>query len=296
MYIVTHTSPDWDAIGAVWLLQRFGGMEEADVRFVNTGAPDLTLLEGAAAVVDTGRVLDPERLRFDHHQLPGAEANGTCATFQVFGHLAPNGELVHLAPLNALILHGDTGGRNYGAEWSRLTGIHALLSVRKARRADDLALLTWGCAVLDDLADHLKARYEARETLEQHTVYRSADSLLIALSGAPQGATFAAFELGARLVVFHSETPESVAIGVMRGGEQQEPHCKALILGLLNDAECDAPGSIRWDSPEYIEMARWYLHEAGFFAGRGTAKAPDPRPLECSVADIARAIDAAWRR
>lgn len=295
--IVTHTSPDFDAIGAVWLLQRFGGLEAADVLFVNTGAPDADVLASATAVVDTGRTLDPLRLRFDHHQLPGAEANTCCATSLVFHWLKQDAaHLEYLAPLIDLIYAGDTGQANYGATWSRVVGIHALLSARKARKATDLALLAFGFDILDDLADHLKTRHEARTTLAQHLVYQSDDGLVRALSGAPQGATFALFEMGARLVIFHSETPESVAVGVMRGGEQQEPHCKALILGLLNDAECDAPGSIRWDSPEFIEMARWYLHEAGFFAGRGTAKAPDPRPLECSVADIARAIDKAWMR
>lgn len=296
MYIVTHTSPDFDAIGAVWLLQRFGGLEDADVRFVNTGSPDPAVLAEATAVVDTGREYDPERLRFDHHQLPGAEANATCAAFQVFQHLAPNGELVYLAPLNALILNGDTGGRNYGAEWSRLTGIHALLAVRKARKANDLALLAWGMAVLDDLAEHLKAHYEARATLDAHTVYRSSDGLLVALRDAPPHATSAAYENGARLVLFQSSGEGTNAIGIMRAGEWREPSCKALILGILNDAECDVPGSIRWDSAAYIELASWYLHEAGFFAGRGTAKAPDPRPIDADLADIARAIDGAWQR
>lgn len=294
--IVTHTSPDWDAITSVWLLQRYGGLNDSSIVFVNTGNPDQEALTQATAVVDTGRVLDPTRLRFDHHQLPGQEANNTCATWQVFSHIAPNGELDYLAPLNALILNGDTGGKNYGAEWSRLTGIHALLSVRKARRDSDALLMAWGFDILDDLATHLKARQEARETLERYTVYRSEDNLVWALSGAPQGATFAAYEMGARIVVFHSEQENSVAVGAMRGGEGIEPHLKQLVLGILNDAECDAPGSIAWGSPEFTELARWYLHEAGFFAGRGTAKAPDPTPLETTTEALAKVLDLAWKR
>lgn len=293
--IVTHTSPDWDALGAVWLLKRFGALDSAYVLFVNTGAPGD--LESATAVVDTGRDLDPLRLRFDHHQLPGAEANTCCATSLVFQWLKHSAaDLEWLAPLIDLIEAGDTGQAKYGADMSRAVGIHALLSARKARRETDLQLLDWGMAILDDLAAHLKARHEAKEALAGHTAYRSDDGLVLALSGAPQGATFAAFEQGARLVVFHSETPETVSVGVMRGGEQHEPSCKALILGILNDAECDAPGSLRWDSQEYMELARWYLHEAGFFAGRGTQKAPDPRPLTASLIEIAQTIDAAWRR
>lgn len=297
MVIATHTSPDWDAIGAVWLLKRYGGMDGADVQFVNTGTPDLTILAGAAAVVDTGRELDPLRLRFDHHQLPGAEANTCCATSLVFQWLRSEREDIEpLGSLVDLIYAGDTGQANYGATWSRVIGIHALLSAQKTKKADDTALLAYGVAVLDDLAIALFAHHEARTALEAHTVYRSDDGLVVALKDAPPHATSAAHEIGARLVLFQSASEGTNAIGVMRAGEQREPHCKALILGILDDAECDAPGSIRWDSPEYIEMARWYLHEAGFFAGRGTAKAPDPRPIEANLADIARAIDTAWKR
>lgn len=293
MIIVTHTSPDWDAIGAVWLLMRFGGMEGAEVRFVNTGAPDAAVLAAADAVVDTGREYDPLRLRFDHHQFSGAAASETCAAFQVVQHLAPNGELVHLAPLNALILHGDIGSRAYGADWSRLVGIHALLSVRKARKAGDLALLSWGMDVLDDLAEHLKARYEAREMLESCTVYRSDDGLLVALREAPIHATFAAFEAGARLVLFQSASEATNTIGLQRAGEWQEPHCGGLVSSLLNDYDC---GLDDISADMYGELATWYRHQAGFFAGRGTAKAPDPRPIAVDLADIARAIDAAWQR
>lgn len=293
--IVTHTSPDWDAIAAVWLLKRFGGLADAPVAFVNTGNPDRALLDAATAVVDTGREYDPARLRFDHHQMPGVEANGTCAADLVYAHVVdPQRVYRYLDPLIDLILDGDTG--RAGANPSRAVGIHALLSAQKARRLSDEALLDWGMEILDLLAERLKAQAEARASLAQHTVYRSADGLVRALFGAPQGATFAAFEDGARLVVFASETPETVSCGVMRGGENQEPDCGALVRGLLHDGECEAPWAPRWDSAEYLEMARWWCHPAGFFAGRGTQKAPDPTPLTASVARIAEALDRVWQR
>lgn len=295
MIIVTHTSPDFDAIGAVWLLKRVGGMDTWPVEFVNTGAPDPAVLAAADAVVDTGREYDPKRLRFDHHQLPGAAANGTCATKQVFDHLLSCGcDIAYLAPLVDLILAGDTGRPE--ANSSRAVGIHALLSAQKAARVGDVALLDYGMDLLTTLAAHLQARAEAARTLSTHTVYRSADGLVRGLVGAPQGATFAAFEDGARLVLFTSESPGSVACGVMRGGESNEPDCRVLVLGLLNDGECEAPWAPRWDTPEYAEMARWFCHPAGFFAGRGTAKAPDPTPLTADFGALCRLLDGAWKR
>lgn len=280
--IVTHTSPDWDAIGASWLLKRFVFVD-AEIAFVNTGNPDQSVIGPADAVVDTGRVWDVNYYRFDHHQLLGQSANATCATSQVYDFLRAVGKVdEYLAPLVGLIYAGDTGKSE--ANLSRSVGIHALLSARKARRTSDADLMAWGFDVLDDLAACLKARDDARLSLAQHTVYKSPDGLVWALDGAPQGATFAAFEEGARLVVFHSEQPGTVSAGCMRGGEQQEPNIGDLVRDIHDNSEMRA------------ELDRWFLHPAGFFAGRGTAKAPDSTPLTVSVADIASAIDYYWSR
>lgn len=300
--IVTHTSPDWDAIGAVWLLLRYGGMGDAEVRFVNTGSPDLALLAAADAVVDTGREYDPSRLRFDHHHMLGREANECCATSLVHDHLHGDGDAGHyLDDLVMLIWAGDTGRKTQGADWSRLTGIHALLSVRKARKAGDLALLAWGLDILDDLAEHLKTHYEAQHTFAAHMVYRSDDGLLVALKEAPIHATHAAFEAGARLVLFQSTSEATNAIGIQRASEWQEPHCGALVEAVIawqaHQEGYDAallPDTLK--TPLVQELETWYRHEAGFFAGRGTAKAPDPRPIAVDLVEVARAIDAAWSR
>jgi len=296
--IVTHTSPDWDAIGATWLLKRFL-LPDAEIAFVNTGNPDQVLLSTADAVVDTGKIFDPARLRFDHHQLAGASSNATCATRQVWMELLKRNtdvipgryeELYTLMPLIDLIYEGDTGKSD--ANSSRTVGIHALLSVRKARRDSDQALSAWGFEILDDMAAHLQARATARRSLAQHTTYRSADGLVIALDGAPQGATFAAFDEGARLVVFHSEQPGTVSCGCMRGGEGDIPHIGDLIMQIFNTADLMSGET----SAIFVELDRWFRHPAGFFAGRGTAKAPDARPLEVAVSIIAERIDYIWTR
>lgn len=297
MNIVTHTSPDWDAIGGVWLLKRFGGLADRDVVFVSTGNPDRGVLITADAVVDTGRVYNPNDLRFDHHQL-GRAASDTCATLQVFCHLTNGGDcnhpLFYLNQIAALITAGDTGHKTDGADWSRIQGIHALLSAQKARRLGDAELMEWGFGILDLLAESSKTRYAAQATLAAHTVYTSDDGLVVALHNAPQGVTFAAHEAGARLVVFASDMPDvpTYARGVMRAGEWQEPHCGNLIMRACEILEY-------YDEhrgPIYAELCSWYRHEAGFFAGKGTAKAPCADPMDVDIVEIARAIDAAWGR
>lgn len=84
--IVTHTSPDWDAITSVWLLKRFlDGWEDADVQFVPAGGRITKLQPGVIIEqvqdkeivhVDTG--LGP----LDHHQTSDKSVCGASLTWQ----------------------------------------------------------------------------------------------------------------------------------------------------------------------------------------------------------------------
>lgn len=286
VYIVSHVSPDFDAIASLWLLQRFGPFADADIKLVNTGSPDAAVLEDASAVVDTGRVLDPSRWRFDHHQFAGAAANATCAAMQVWQYLLlDNQDLFYLQPLILLIYAGDTG-KPEAAE-SRRTGIHALLSAEKASGSGDLGVIAYGYDILDNLAAHLRRAHEAREALAQHTAYRSADGLLIALEQSSRASVSAAYDAGARLVLWHRTFEATETVELWRGGEGPDVDCGRLVKAVL------------WASagtPVWEEVSTWYRHSAGFYAGRGSDKAPDLTPLNVPVASIAAALDAAWER
>lgn len=292
MYIIGHVSPDWDCICALWLLQRFGGFGDAEIKLVNTGAPDADVLAGASAVVDTGRVLDTADHRFDHHQLD--DPNATCAARQVYECIVravPH--LAYLQPLIDLIYAGDTGKPE--ATQSRQVGIHALLVAKKIGQHDDREwnmndrqLIDWGYGVLDDLAMVLKRADEARRSLDAYTVYRSADGLLVALEQSSRAAVNAAHEAGARLVLWHRTREGTETIELWRGGEGPDVDCGDVVRAALHRLP------VRLD--ERVELASWYLHEAGFYAGRGSDKAPDARPLIVPIVNIAVALDRAWER
>src|SRR5690348_8423036 len=88
--IVTHTSPDWDAIGGVWLIKKFlPGWQDASVEFVPAGersdrvknkktaweGPIEKIGEDQIIHVDTG--LGP----LDHHQTSDTSVSGTGLTW-----------------------------------------------------------------------------------------------------------------------------------------------------------------------------------------------------------------------
>src|ERR671916_289900 len=63
--VVGHLHPDLDCLAAIWLLRRWGGMQEARLRFVPAGET----LDGRPADSDPQVVhVDTGGGRFDHHR------------------------------------------------------------------------------------------------------------------------------------------------------------------------------------------------------------------------------------
>jgi hypothetical protein len=287
--IVTHTNPDMDAIASAWILKKYL-LPDAEIFFVNTGATDPALLDFATAVVDTGKVYDTARLRFDHHQFPGESANSTCAAMQVYWYLLGLGAPVtHLESLIFLIYQGDTGKPE--ANESRRLGIHALLSGYKfwfrengaAPRIPDDMLYEQGARMLDVLESWLRKQRDARAELAEKVVYRSPDNAVWAIRHGGVSTTFAAYEEGAQVIVFEAEPLDLVGgttygVGITRAQESTTD------VGQLAKA-------VAASHPEFAEeIGRWFCHPAGFFAGRGTAKAPVFEPVTVDIATLARAI------
>src|SRR3990172_11698851 len=149
MLIVTHQNPDWDALMGCFQIEKFlAGNEAVEYGFINMAKPDLELLARADYVIDCGGEFDPDRGRFDHHQMGGG-ANKTCAAQLVYAYLNPKFQIEYLEPLIELVYEGDVFGA--GSAQSRLVGIHALLSAFKHERNVDEEIRLWGFNILNSL-------------------------------------------------------------------------------------------------------------------------------------------------
>lgn len=290
-YLVGHTSPDMDCIGALWLLQRYGGLADAERVFVSFADLPAAVLDGAAAVVDIGGQHDPERSRFDHHQDPELPS----ATMLVYQHLvAQNPGLIFLSPLIDLIDDGDRWGPASAS--SRLLGIHALLSdwKRHVPRPVDREMLTFGYSLLDSIARHLKHRADAQLRVRNALRWQSHDGLVVALEGGDRDVTEAAGEvLGARLAVWWQRVegePVTYSVGCKRVGQGADLHVGDLAWTAARLAtECGAFAAS-------AELATWFKHPQGWVAMGGTSKAPRTDAPEVDVATLAQFIDRAWQR
>lgn len=291
--IWTHSHPDMDAIGFAWLMKRFApGFAEAVIKLMPFSRLDQEALSAADAVGDMGGVYDPARWRFDHHHLPGSESVVTCAAKMCWEALVALGlDVDHLEPLIEEVLRGDQG------HTSRL-GIHALLwgtGVRKnpltGQRLSDEEMLAAGFDLLDRAAAWLKREVEVQAELDEKVVWKSKDGYIWAIANGSAGSGFAAYERGARVVVFQGEPielPEGVSypLGASRSPEWQEPHLGELVDKILGGefSELEA------------ELSLWFKHNAGFFVGRGTSKSPKFKPPQAGLIEIAQALNSVWRR
>lgn len=286
--IALHTSPDFDAIGAAWLLARFYFVGPIEYRFIPAGQMELA----ATAIVDTGGELDYNRLRFDHHQLTGVNAI-TSATLLVYEWLSARLDVPsidYLEDLVHLINDCDLGRQGEDALTSRRLGIHALLSNFIHLGASDTAILLHGFSMLDKLAAGLKRRAEQNRIFANHIKYMSADGVFCAVEYASNDIVHIAHDRGADIVLFFNRDGIKAT-----DGSTTYP----IELWRRSGVKIDLGAIIavhREDIPEFTaELSRWFLHPNGFFAGRGSRKSPVPHPIELDPIAFAAAFDR-WRR
>jgi len=293
--IITHSSPDYDAITFIWLMMKFEpNFNDAQIQFMPLSAIDQQVLNAADAVGDIGGKYDQSTLRFDHHHFPGAQATSTCAAKMAWEWLISQQglDLKYLAPLIEEIHQGDLAR-------TPLVGLHSQMFGWKAsaREADiilsDQEIFSYGAHCLNQIEFWLKHKAENRIALADKVVWKSKDNLIWAIRGGSASLSFAAYDEGAKVVIFQgtpinlSDGNISYPMGASRAPEWQEPDLGKLVQYILANHS---------HSSIYKELSRWFRHQAGFFTGRGGEKAPDTsRPL-ADLIEIAKKFDKAWRR
>lgn len=155
--IVTHSSPDFDAIAYLWLLKRFiPKFKDAQIKLMPFPQIDQDVLEAADSVGDIGGIYHPDRWRFDHH-LSGNQSTNTCAAMMVWEYLLfLKIDVAYLSDLIEVIHQGDLARTDP-------IGIHALLwgaGLQKnpltGQRLTDMEMIAIGFDLLDRAAAWLK--------------------------------------------------------------------------------------------------------------------------------------------
>lgn len=103
--IVTHSNPDFDCIVATWLLKRFCGMEDAEIKFMKFGEP-IRLKYKDAVFVDIGKG------EYDHHHREDFVSSATLILEKF--NLQNDSILKQLADIARRIDHGLSDERTKG--------------------------------------------------------------------------------------------------------------------------------------------------------------------------------------
>lgn len=287
--ICTHQAPDLDATLGTWLFRRYlAPSDDIEWVFVPAGETD----PAAYAVIDTGREYEPRRHRYDHHMPEFALRRSICAASLVYEHAliratpAQHAELVVLRPLVELVTAGDHGR---APDWSYQVGPHAQASAIRARlRGDDQAMLAALHQLIDDIASSLWTREQVRREApsklfplgERIALIRDGSALLTRYALDTNGM---GYELALFVSDHRDQSPPTIAVGMQRATESAL-HCGALVDAMQARAAQAGDGEV------VAELQRWYRHPSGFFAGRGTAKAPDVTPVSERVIQTIAAL------
>ena len=167
--IVTHTGPDVDAIGAVWVVKSFfPNWDNAEVAFVQQG----TTWKGLPVDTDENIIhVDTGSGRFDHHQL---SPDNTCACqlvvdFSFKNSWIPNSRLESVSRISALVNELDHfKDVNYPApEADFWPGFFPwVIDGFKKKNQNDFETIRFGMEVFDGLQLSMANKVHAESDLE----------------------------------------------------------------------------------------------------------------------------------
>jgi hypothetical protein len=291
--IVTHTSPDWDAIGSVWILRKFlPGWENAKVEFVPAGTrraksiahsaereddPVEVIGEDEIVHVDTG--MGP----LDHHQTSDQSVSGAGRCWTYVQETVPTiGEQMQQEKKDAVsrlikfivdtdhfkeVFWPDAASDIYD---TTILGLLEGLKFEKPEQDD--FYLSFGIACLDALLHTFENKIWAEKDIKENGIpfdtrwgkgmgFHTINDTVLKL----------AQKMGYRLVVRKDPRKGYVRIKARPTAEGEKDIDLTLVYEKLSKID-----------PE----ATWYLHVSKKMLLNGTTKNPDMRPSKLTLEQI----------
>lgn len=287
--IVTHNSPDWDAITSVWLLKKFlPGWEEATVKFVPAGTRLVTsdnqketieqIGEDEVIHVDTG--LGP----LDHHQT--ADMN-TCAASLVFDYVKDNiRESRRVDAIERIVTFVVDLDHFQEVFWPDAAsdlyefGMFGVLEGFKAQHPnDDSGYVVFGMILLDAMMHRMEERIWAEEELKKSIEFDTKFGKGLGIETINDEVIKLAQKKGYVVVVRKDPRKGYVRIKALPRDKRQEKPDKNIDLTLV----CEQLSKM---DPE----ATWFLHVSKKMLLNGTPKNPKMIPTTLTLQQIVEVV------
>lgn len=271
--IVTHASPDLDAITSSWLIHRFlPGWKNAHFEFVSAGSTfeDKDPDENTNIIhVDTGFG------QFDHHQTK----DEICASTLVFDHLKKKGYLRD-ADVEALERLVNVVNRYDHFKEVYLEdpdddmhdfSLNYLIRSVRVKVQDDLEVLQLTESMLDGLLIQFKNKVNAERALKKGFTFTSAWGKTIALESENDDTLKLSFRMGYDMTIRKSE---------------QYGHIRIKLHPKVRKSLKDVEKAILKKDPD----ATWYYHPSGKMLLNNSAKSKDAVPSKLSLNQVINII------
>lgn len=290
--IVTHASPDWDAIGSVWLLKKFlPGWQEAAVEFVPAGqrSERLSVLDEIPqeAVITIGEDeiihVDTGLLPLDHHQ---TSDKSVCATSLVWDFVQKHIAETHtelrserqeaidrIVRIIVAIDHfREVFWENPTADYHEFSLLGVLEGLKQSTPDQDMLYVEYGIQSLEALVHNFENRIWAeREIADKGVPFDIKAGKAIGFETVNDTVLKLAQKMGFLLVVRKDPRKNYVRIKLRPTSDESDDLDLTPVYEKLKELD-----------PE----ATWFLHVSKKMLLNGTPKNPKMVPSKLSLQDI----------
>lgn len=292
--IVTHTSPDWDAIGGTWLLKKFlPGWQEALVHFVPAGQrsplvknvkefsdtdPIVKVVEDEIIHVDTGL------LPLDHHQTSDKSVCGTSLAWDYVKKVVSDaGDTLtqeHEEAVDRIVKvivqidhFREVFWENPTADYHEFSLIGVLDGLKFARPDQDQLYVDFGIQALDSLTHEFENRIWAEKEIKEKGIEFALRSGLKAIGFETVNDTVIKLsqKMGYTLVIRKDPRKGYVRIKVRPASSEKDDIDLTLASEKLKKIDPDAT---------------WFLHISKKMLLNGTPKNPKMIPSKLSLEQL----------
>jgi len=304
--IVTHPTPDLDALLCVYLLRRYGGAQitgvlDCPLRFMSPN--EVEEAGGAEALEEEGYLLvDLGGGRFDNHPRPGSEGDlDASAAELVAEHLGIRGE-GELSKILEFCARQDLKGESLRSRdpVDHAVAMPAIIEgLNQLHPTDSEAVYTAIEPVLDAIVATERGWYDALRDADKALRAEVQGTTVLAMESASKAAARAGRFAGADLLVVRYLPHGHVAFTARRQG----PLRTMTLEGLANRvrrAEAEIAGQPPRGDLHAVGMhGGWFLHQSRRILNKGSPKAPDVPITRLDLSQLhALAVEevAAYRR
>lgn len=300
--IVTHASPDWDAIGSVWILKRFlPGWENAKVEFVPAGnrSPRVARKDEEATnqiVVETDDTkiihVDTGLTPLDHHQIYDTNI---CSVSRSWDYVLQQNPSLHATTSDAKRedkIHAMERIVSYlvqldhfqevfwpdaGSDMHEFTLYGILEGMKGLHPDDDSYFVSWGMEILDALLKRFESRIWAEKEIAQGKEFSTKWGKGLAIETINDSVIKLAQKMGYVVVVRKDPRKGYVRIKAVPFKEGVTPDVN---LRLVHD-------QLEKMDPE----ATWFLHVSNKMLLNGTPKNPKMISTKLPITQIISVLE-----